>query len=246
MSNPPRLAGNVAFATDPLGKVNRLPASLEQKVGLVRADLESNGYAVARGYWTLWDDEDCKYPIQAVGYCYGNNPTAPYALAIVPHWKDEYADQRFQHILTQPQRNMTPNFRLDRREALVVLAQLPPPARYFGIQSNVFTRQDAFNPNDIILPRVSADPLLQSILFGVSPDPSRRMLVASIGNSTNNVVIERQTGEPPWDTQGYFVITSDAGLAQAITEALGRAGVPSSAVFTEPVSPQLVRLGLER
>ena len=242
---PRQATASVATATDPLSKIYPLPASLEQKVKDVRADLEANGYEVARGYWALWGVEDCKYPIQTLGYCYGNNPTAPYVVAIVPQWKDEFADQRFHHAITETQRNMITNYRLDEKEALVVLAEMPPPAKYFGILTNVFSRQAAFNPNDPIIPRVAADPLLQSILFGVSPDPSRRMLVSSIGNTTNDVVIQRKSGEV-WGKQRYFVITSDADLAEAMTEALGRAGVPPSDVFTEPVSPDLVHLGLDR
>jgi hypothetical protein len=233
-------------ATDPLGNINRLPAALEQTVGLLRTDLEANGFAVARGYWTLWGVDDCKYPLQTLGYCYGNNPTAPYVLAVVPPWNDEYVDQKFHHILNEPQRNMSATYRLDKHEALVIVAQLPPPARYFGIQSNVFTREAAFNPNDPIIPFVAADPLLQSILFGVSPDPSRRMLVASIGNSTNNVVIGQQTGQDPWNRPAYIVITSDADMAAEMTDALVDAGASSSDIFTEPVSPELVKLGLDR
>ena len=246
VASPARIPANAVASTDPLGNVNRLPAALEQKVGAVRADLTAGGFAVTRGYWTLWDDFDCRYPIQTIGYCFGNNPTAPYGLAIVPQWKDEYWDQRFHHIVTQPRRNMAATFRMDRREALLVIAQMPPPARYFGIQTNVFTREDEFNPSDIIIPRVSADPLLQSILFGGSPDPLRRTMVASIGNATNNVVMKNRTGQQPWGKPGYFLISSDAGLTQAIIDALGRAGVSSSAVFTEPVAPQLVHLGLDR
>lgn len=235
-----------ATATDPLSNINRLPAALEQTVGLLRTDLEANGFAVARGYWTLWGVDDCKYPLQTLGYCYGNNPTAPYALAVVPPWQDEYVDQKFHHILNEPLRNMVPDYRLDEREALVIVAQLPPPARYFGIGSNVFTREVAFNPNDPIFPKVASDPLLQSILFGDSPDPSRRMMIASIGNSINNVVIEQQTGQAPWNRPAYIVITSDADMGAAMTAALVRAGASSSDVFTEAVSPDLVKLGLDR
>lgn len=242
----PKAPTSAVAATDPMANVNRLPTSLEQTVQAVRTDLETRGYQVARGYWTLWGIDECKYPIQVLGYCYGNNPTAPYVTAVVPQWKDEYADQRFHHAFLEPRRNMSVSYRLDPREALVVLAELPPAARYFGIQTNVFTREASLNSADVILPKVAADPLLQNILFGVSPDPSRRMMVASIGNANNDVVIERQTGEPAWGKQRYFVITSDAGVAQAMTEALGRAGVPASAVFTEPVAPDLVRLGLDR
>lgn len=233
-----------AAATDPHSKINRLPAALEQTVKLLRTGLEANGFAVARGYWTLWGVDDCKYPLETLGYCYGNNPTAPYVLAVLPLWNDEYVDPKFYHILNNPPHNMTSTYRLDPREALVVVAELPPPARYFGMGSNVFTRKAALNMDDPIYLTVS-DPLLKSLLFGVSPDPSRRMMVSSIGNSTNNVVIERQTGQTPWNQPAYFVITSDAGMAAEMTGALISAGASSSDIFTEPVSPGLVRLGLD-
>lgn len=239
------LGGWAFAATDPLGNVNRLPAALEQRVGLLRTDLEANGFAVTRGYWTLWGVNECKYPIQILGYCYGNNPTAPYVVAVVPPWKDEYVAQSFHHILNEPRRNMSASYRMDQREALVIVAQLPPPARYFGIQSNVFTREIAFNPDDPIFLKVT-DPLLRSILFGASPDPLRSMLVASIGNSTNNVVIEQQTQKAPWNRPAYIVITSDDGLKAEMTAALVKAGASPSDIFTEPVSPELVRVGLDR
>ena len=45
-------------------------------------------------------------------------------------WRDrsavEFADQRMQHALTQARRNMSPTYRLDGQEALVVLAELDP------------------------------------------------------------------------------------------------------------------------
>jgi hypothetical protein len=237
-----------AAATDPLGNINRLPVALEKMVGQLRTDLTANGFAVARGYWTLWGVNECKYPVQILGYCYGNNPTAPYVLAVVPTWKDEYVEQKFHHLLNEPQRNMSANYRLDQREALVIVAQLPPPARYFGMQSNVFTREAAFDPNkttDPIYLKVT-DLLLREILFGASPDPSRRMMVADIGDSTNNVVIQNQTNQAPWNRPAYFVITSDADMAAEMTDALIRAGASSSDIFTEPVAPQLVKLGLDR
>ena len=60
----------------------------EQKVQDFRSSLEASGYEVERGYWQLWSAEDCKYPLKTVGSCYGNNPTAPYVMAFLPHWKD--------------------------------------------------------------------------------------------------------------------------------------------------------------
>ena len=239
-----------ASATDPLGNINRLPAALEQRVGLLRIDLEARGFATARGYWTLWGADECKYPLQVIGYCYGNNPTAPYVMAMVPTWKDEYVDPRFHHLINEPLRNMSANHRLDRREALVVVAQLPPPARYFGIESSVFTRQAFPNPDDPIYMKLKnnpmfSDPALLDILFGVSPDPSRRMMVSSFGNSTNNAAIQDQVGASPWNRPFYNVITSDAVLAATMTEALIRAGASRSDIFVEPVAPALVNLGLD-
>jgi hypothetical protein len=228
--------------TDPMSKVNRLPASLEQKVGLLRTDLEARGYEVERGYWTLWGADDCRYPLRTVGFCYGNNPTAPYVIAVVPQWKDEFVDRSLRHTLMAAQRNMVPNYRLAGREALVVVAELPPAARYFGLGTNVFTREATLNENDPIYQRVT-DPQLRSILFAVSPNPARMMMVASIGNSINNVVIEQESGAA-FGEQRYFIITPDESVADALTAALGRAGVPSAHVFTEPVSPDLVRVGL--
>lgn len=236
-----------ASATDPLSHANPLPADLEATVQSFRGSMETNGYAVARGYWTLWGIEDCKYPIQTLGYCYGNNPTAPYALAVIPPWKDEYVEQKFHHLLNEPRRNMVSEYRLSPREALVIFAQMPPEARYFGLQTNVFTREVAFNPNEPLYQALVAknfDPQLLAILYGGSPDPARRMLVSSIGNSTNNVVMQNQMGHAPWGRYAYFVITSDADLAANMTDALVSAGAAPDSIFTEPVSPDLVRVGL--
>ena len=237
------LSGGGSAATDPLSKANRLPPSLEQKVQHFRTALEANGYEVARGYWELWSADDCKFSLQTIGNCYGNNPTAPYVLAILPHWHDEFVDQSLHHALTAGQRNMTPNYRLGEREALVVLAELPPPARYFGIGTNVFTRKASLNKDDPVYQILNDAPDLQEIIFEASPNPERMMMVASIGNSTNNVAIDEQS-QGSWGQQRYFVITSDKNMAAAMTEALaGLQGVEASQVFTEPVAPDLVRLG---
>lgn len=45
------------------------------------------------------------------------------------------------HALTQPRKGMIPNYQLGERKALVILAEIPPPARYFGLETNVFTWQ---------------------------------------------------------------------------------------------------------
>lgn len=243
------LSGGVSAATDPLTEVNPLPPSLEQKVQDFEAALRAGGYEVARGYWILWTVDDCRFPLKTLGNCYGNNPTAPYVLAMLPHWNDEFVDPRLHRTLTDDWANMSPNYRLGEREAVVVLAKLPPPARYFGIQTNVFTREAELNPNDPVYRLLNEHPALkelQSIVFLASPNPERRMLVASIGNSTNNVVIEQQSKEN-WSRERFFVVTSDEAMAEAMTQALAQVeGVEANQVFTEPVSPKLARVGYGR
>ncbi len=238
-------SSSVSAATDPMSKANRLPPSLEQKVQDFQKAVIKDGYEVARGYWDLWSTDDCKYPLQTVGFCYGNNPTAPYVMAFVPPWKDEFVDQSLKHALTQARKGMNPNYRLGEREALVILAELPPPARYFGIGTNVFTREDELDPFDPIYQILDRPETqnLKEIIFGGSPNPDRMMMIASIGDTINNVVIEDQTKEN-WGQQRFFVITPDEEMADAMTDALaGLEGIEANQVFTERVSPDLVRLG---
>jgi len=247
------VSGSQGAATDPLSKANRLPASLEMTVQDFQGAVLQEGYEVARGYWTLWGTDDCKLPLQSVGFCYGNNPTAPYVLAIVPPWKNEFVDRSLQHALVQGQRGMAANYRLGEREALVIFAQMPPPARYFGMGTNVFTRQAALNKSDPVYVKLDT-PLSQGLLgiiFGASPNPDRMMMIATVGDTINNVMIENQSAGV-WGQPRYFVITADEQMAKAMTEALQKAGVDQSLVFTEPAGfvdpddatkPQLLRLG---
>ena len=235
--------------TDPLARINQLPASLEDIVQSVRTDLEANGYDVVRGYWTLFGVEDCKDPIRTVGNCYGNNPTAPYILPAVPQWRDEFVDRRLHHVLKPLQRNMSGTYRLDEREALVVLGELPPQGAYFGIQTYVYSRAGVIDESDEIFQRLAPMPDVRDLLFTLTPNPSRVLVFASIGNSINDVIVEQQSGAS-FGEQRYFVITPDAVMQRAVSDALLRAGVPDrSHVFTEPVytqpaTPEVVRIGL--
>ncbi|BBA36840.1 uncharacterized protein sS8_4917 [Methylocaldum marinum] len=223
---------------------NQLPESLERKVRNLRTDLESKGYEVARGAWNLFRIEDCKFAIETIGNCLGNNPAAPYLIPSVPLWPDEFVDQNVRDLLGPTPDDTWWTYRLDEREALVVLAQLPPPGRYFGMQTYIFSREGEIDTTDEVYQSVTDDPFMQNILFMMSPNPSRVLVFSSIGNSNNNVVTERQSGAA-FNQQRFFIITPDAVMERALTEALLRAGVPNrNHVFIEPVSTDLARLGL--
>lgn len=223
---------------------NQLPKSLEKKVENLRGDLEARGYEVAQGNWNLFTIEDCKFPINTIGNCLGNNPAAPYIIPTLPLWPDEFVDDHMKDLLGPTQGDTWWTYRLDEREALVVLAQLPPPGRYFSLLTYIFTREGEINTNDEIYQSVKDDPFMQSILFMKSPNPKRVLTFASVGDSDNNVVIERQSGAA-FDQQRFFIITPDKVMKRKLTKALLRAGVPDrDQVFIEPVSTELGRLGL--
>lgn len=237
---------SVASAASPTGQVNevnQVPESIQQKAQKLRAELEAAGYEVLQGSWNLFTIEDCKYAIQSLGTCMGNNPTAPYVIPSVPLWPDEFADESLKDLIGPTAGDTWSTHRFDQREAIVVVGLLPPPGRYFGIQTYVFTREGALNTSDEIY-QSTTDPFMKNMLFLGSPNPSRQQVFASLGDSNNNVVIERQSGAA-FNQERSFIITPDAVMEREMTDALLRAGVPGrNQILTEPVSTDIARVGL--
>lgn len=224
--------------------LTQLPRSVEQKVQALQNNLQAKGYEVARGFCNLFTIDDCKYAIASLGHCLGNNPAAPYLFPSVPLWSDEFADPLMKDTFGPLPGNTSATYRLDKRDAVVILGLLPPPGKYFGIQTYVFSRAGTLNDNDPLL-RHLTDPAWRKILFSTAPNRSRVLVVASIGNSNNNVVIARRSGAA-FDQERSFIITPDAGLAREITGALVETGASTAdEVFTEPVSPEIARVGLQ-
>jgi hypothetical protein len=142
-------------------------------------------------------------------------------------------------------RSDTGIYRLAPREAIVVLAQLPPPGKYFGLQTYVFTRYGEIDTEDEVYRSVSRNaPEMLGLLFDTAPDPSRVVVFSSIGDSNNHVVMSRP-GESVWGKERVVVITPDASMTREVTQVLqDAAGVAADQVFFEPVAPGLVNLGL--
>ncbi|HEX5769842.1 MAG TPA: hypothetical protein VFY11_02685, partial [Nocardioidaceae bacterium] len=128
-SGPPPDTSRAASA-EPAGQVAN---------ALVR-DLRRRGYEVTQGYPRVYTLEDCdQYSFPIMKNCYGNNPTAPYVLPIVKSWPDEYVDPSTVNAFGETRAGYSTTYRLDRREAIVVLGKLPPPARYMGLQTYLFS-----------------------------------------------------------------------------------------------------------
>lgn len=129
--------------------------------------------------------------IRALGRGFGPNPTAPYAIPSVPPWRDEYVDHTLHEVFGPERHGCSPIFRLHETEALVILAETPPPGAYLGLQTYVFAQQTEVSPNDEISLAVPQE--LRELLFVTAPDPSRLMMWASMGDSNNHAFIEDQT-----------------------------------------------------
>jgi hypothetical protein len=132
---------------------------------------------------------------------------------------------------------------LDPNEAIVIFGFLPPEAAYFGLQSYLFTRKGQYETNNDtynFLNQIGA----KGIFFHTLPqNPERIGSFDSLGNSNNNVVIERQSGGS-WNQFRYFIITPDGSMDQQVRQVLHRLSVVDKDIFTERI-PSNMRIGLD-
>jgi len=222
---------------------NKVPGGVVSTARRLMHQLNRQGYEVAQGYFKSYTKEDCSFSYAIMGTCYSNNPTAPYVFAVLPTWQNEWLDPMMAGVFGPTHEGYSTSFRVDEREAIVILAQLPPQARYFGLQTNVFTRQGSFSTESDQYKYLSQMPWLFGMFFSYVPwDHTRIQLLSSIGNSNNNVVIEAAADEA-FDQERYFVITPDKLMEKAVREAFGNIEVEDRDIFTEPIDETL-RVGL--
>jgi hypothetical protein len=213
-------------------------------------ELRSSGLEVSVGYPTLWDEADCSYSYPVYYNCFGNNPAAPYVVPVVKLWPEEYVDPSMVNGLGRTRPGYSVTYRLDPREAIVFFGRMPPPARYIGLQTWIWTTGwvSATSPWDEAAYNVYADaagPLIKYLFATVPPvdfatDPpvygERVQSISSLANNINNVVMEKLSG-PPWDQMRYFVITPDQFTDRAVRDVLGSLGVDQGEIFTAEIPP---------
>ena len=220
---------------------NKVPGWVESKARRLMHELKKDGYEVSRGYFRLYTLDDCPYSWDTMGTCYGNNAAAPYVLPVVPPWPEEFVDPATELALGPAAEGYRHTFRLDPREAIVILAQMPPPAAYFGLQSYLFTREGTFETDSLAYQFVfNRLPNLLTTFFSIVPqNPDRIQPFASLGNSINNVVIEDQSGAA-FDQVRFFVITPDQFMDAAVRQAFAEIRVDEEEIFTEAIPAQVL------
>ncbi|MDW7755629.1 MAG: hypothetical protein SCH68_10735, partial [Brevefilum sp.] len=237
------LGGRQAYGKSPLPE-NKVPGQVESKARRLMNSLKQQGYEVQRGYFRLYTDKDCPLSFQEMGMCYGNNPAAPYVLFSVPPWPEEFIDPATDEAFGWNYDGYTTSYRLDPREAIVILGMMPPPASYFGMQTYLFTHQGTFDTESpTYLFMADKPPLMRMFFSKVPQNPERILNLASLSNSINHVVIEGQSGQA-FDQQRYFIITADQFMDGAIRDALNKIWVEDDDIFTEQI-PSNVILGLD-
>ena len=242
----PSVAG---AAGDRSRDVEQLPMPIERTAQRVARDLAARGYEVVPGYPTLYTQEDCdRYSFPVMQNCFGNNPTSPYVAIVVQSWEDEFIDPAMVNVVGNMRPGYSATYRLDPREAIVVAAELPPPGRYMGLESWVFTTEwltetEKWDPYWYGLVQTRAPSLFKFLFNTVPGNDSRVQSFSSVSNNINDVVIQRQSGAAFGQTR-YFIITPDQHMEGVVRDSLGLAGVRDEDVFTEPIAPEAGPFGL--
>jgi hypothetical protein len=210
--------------------------------------LDKQGYEVLRGYFKLYTTDDCDLSYEVMNTCYGNNPAAPYVLPVVPPWPHhrgpgEWVDPATIGALGKTANGYNATYRLDPHEALVILAQMPPPAAYFGVQTYLFTRAgELHNDSSQYAAIEKYFSYLLPTFFTLVPhepeDAHRVEIMADLSDSTNNVVIANHSGSA-WGHLRYFVVTPNPTMDAAIRDAFAKIGIADNDIFTEKIPNHL-------
>jgi hypothetical protein len=214
---------------------------------------------VLRGYFKLYTNADCDLSYEVMNTCYGNNPAAPYVIPIVPPWPNhpgpgEWVDPALIGALGETADGYKATYRFDPHEALVILAQMPPPAAYFGVQTYLFTRAGELQKESDQYQWIDNHikymiPTFFTLVPHEPADAHRVEIMADVSNSTNNVVIKNQS-HSVWEQPRHFVITPNPAIDAAIRGAFAKIGIADNDIFTEKIPnhviPPVPHLGRHR
>ncbi len=116
--------------------------------------------------------------------------------------------------------DLTTRFKIRHDEAVVLIGQTPPPARYFGFYTFIGTR---FYPDK-------------------KKGEERTEIFGTLGDAVNNATI-KTTGPTPFNSLVVLIFTPDQGTDAGIRAALRRAGYPEAIVNTNVLPASMLNLG---
>jgi hypothetical protein len=227
-------------SADTIMPENKVPGTVESTARRLTQQMTKAGYEVARGYFKLYTQSDCPYSYEVLRSCLGNNPAAPYVVPIVPAWPDEWVDPATAGMLGPTVEGYNPSYRLDPGEAIVIIGQLPPPARYFGLQTYLVSRPGEWDKSSdqYFFVRDNVPALLDTFFAKLPQNQERLQLFADLSNPINNVIIKNGS-HAVWDQVRTFIITPDKSMDSAVRRTLASLGIPDNYTFTEQIPSAL-------
>jgi hypothetical protein len=187
------------------------PFAFAQRAGQVpdtqvekfRSTLERDGFNVTEGAVVTWNPtaEWCAYTPGVDSALYFN--IEPYLQVKVP-------------ASAQEQDQLSGQFQLDPREAVVLIGLTPPPEKYFSITPYLWSR--------------------------VYPDGSRKQVTATLGDSVN-VATVKTVGPTPFNAPVALIFTPDQTTEAGVRAALRRSGYPAAIINTVVFPASMMNLG---
>ena len=113
--------------------------------------------------------EDCK----DLNTCYGNNPDSPYGLPMLPRGVGENTDFDEWGKPLEVE-GMSPTWRLQPNDAVVIFGDSPPEMRYWGITNYIFSK----HYNDTVGKNTTVSPVSQC-----PQPPARCEIFADLGDT---------------------------------------------------------------
>jgi hypothetical protein len=180
----------------------------------IRAAFEAAGFTVGEGALVFSTMEGCCDP---GANCFGNNPSTPYGTYALPPAPGEPPgnDLLFDDFGPIPP-GLSRDVLMRPDEAFVWIGTMPPPAKYFGLVSNL----------------------------GYRPQTSS-LVIGSLGAVVNQQVVSAGFGgEPRWGQPVAVITSADPAAEAAARAALVGAGWDPAAVVHDRIAP-VVHLGLD-
>ncbi len=177
--------------------------------------LQAEGLLVQRGEVVAFEVEDCR----DLTDCFGNNPGAPYLLFAAPGPPSDPTQLPPSDLGAIPSipDGLAANVQLEPGEALLIVGETPPEARYLGLTPYLFSR--------------------------VAQDGQRVNTFASLGDSLNQTNLIT-AGPGPFEASTAIVATADADTAMAVAHALSSEGFAPEQVNLLPLPSERLRMGL--
>jgi len=175
----------------------------DTQVEKFRNALEQDGFDVTEGAVVPWNP--------AAEWC-ANTPGVESALYFNI---ETYIQVKVPESAQEPDQ-LSGQFHLDPREAVVLIGLTPPPAKYFSITPYLWSR--------------------------VYPDGSRKPVPATLGDSVN-VATVNTVGPTPFNAPVALIFTPDRTTDALVRAALRRAGYPANIINTVVFPALMLKLG---